>query len=78
MKKKLPKKNAKVKTKHGEGKVVDTQILTQLVLIEYQSGERTAVPVEDVKIISTSQPAKQEQEKAPKNNKQKPRKKKEQ
>ncbi len=51
LKKRLPKKNAKVKTKHGQGKVVDTQILTQLVVIEYESGEKVATPVDEIKII---------------------------
>ena len=78
LKKRLPKKNTKVKTKHGEGKVVDTQILTQLVLVEYQSGERIAAPVEEIEIIPASQSTKEEQEKSPKNNKQKAKKKKEQ
>jgi cell fate regulator YaaT (PSP1 superfamily) len=78
LKKRLPKKNTKVKTKHGEGKVVDTQILTQLVLVEYQSGERIAAPVEDIEIIQDTPSTKENQEKPPKNNKQKTKKKKEQ
>jgi cell fate regulator YaaT (PSP1 superfamily) len=78
LKKRLPKKNTKVKTKHGEGKVVDTQILTQLVLIEYQSGEKTAVPVEDIEIIKDTKSTKNNQEKPPKKDKQKARKNKEQ
>ncbi len=53
LKKRLPKKNTKVKTKNGEGKVVDTQILTQLVVVEYDSGEKTAIPLEELEIIST-------------------------
>lgn len=68
LKKKLPKKNTKVKTSHGEGKVVDSQILTQLVLVEYQNGERIAVHVDEIEIVPGSQSAKQEQEKPPKNN----------
>lgn len=52
LKKNLPKKNAIVKTKHGQGKVVDTQILTQLVVVEYESGEKAAIPVEELQIIS--------------------------
>ncbi len=51
LKKQLPKKNTKVKTKQGVGKVVDTQILTQLVMVEYEGGERDAVGVEDMKIL---------------------------
>jgi cell fate regulator YaaT (PSP1 superfamily) len=71
LKKRLPKKNTMVKTKHGEGKVVDTQILTQLVLVEYQNGEKIAVPVDDMEIIHESPSAKGNQEKAQKNNNQK-------
>ena len=78
LKKRLPKKNVRVKTKHGQGKVVDTQILTQLVMIEYQSGERIAAPVEEIEIVPASQSTKEEQEKPPQKNKQKTRKKKEQ
>ena len=78
LKKRLPKKNTKVKTKNGEGKVVDTQILTQLVLVEYQSGERIANPVEDIEVINDSPSTKENQDKSPKNNKQKSQKKKEQ
>ena len=70
LKKRLPKKNTRVKTKHGQGKVVDTQILTQLVMVEYESGEKIAVPVDDIKIIPASASTKQEQEKTAKSNKQ--------
>lgn len=68
--KRLPKKNTKVKTKHGQGKVVDTQILTQLVVVEYESGEKVAVPVDEIEIISASKTTKEEQDNTPKNNKQ--------
>jgi len=60
LKKHLPKKNAHVKTKHGEGKVIDTQILTQLVVVEYENGEKAAVPVEELEIISTPATKKKE------------------
>jgi cell fate regulator YaaT (PSP1 superfamily) len=69
LKKRLPKKNTRVKTKHGEGKVVDTQILTQLVLVEYQNGERIAVPVDDIEIIHDSSSTNDNQEKHSRNNK---------
>ncbi|MCJ7728941.1 MAG: hypothetical protein MUO27_03555 [Sedimentisphaerales bacterium] len=52
LKKRLPRKNTRVKTPHGEGKVVDTQILTQLVIIEDENGTKTAVGVEQVEILS--------------------------
>ena len=78
LKKRLPKKNIRVKTKHGQGRVIDTQILTQLVMVEYQSGERVAVPVDDIEILPASQSTKEEKKKPPKNNKQQTQKKKEQ
>jgi cell fate regulator YaaT (PSP1 superfamily) len=53
LKRKLPKKNAKVKTEYGEGKIVDTQILTQLVMVESENGERFSVPVEEIEIIDS-------------------------
>jgi len=70
LKKRLPKKNIKVKTKNGQGKVVDTQILTQLVVVEYESGEKVAVPLDEIEIIAASKKTKEEQENTPKNNKQ--------
>jgi cell fate regulator YaaT (PSP1 superfamily) len=51
LKKRLPKKNTRVKTKQGHGKVVDTQILTQLVMVEYESGEKAAVGIDELEII---------------------------
>jgi cell fate regulator YaaT (PSP1 superfamily) len=53
LKRKLPKKNSRVKSEHGEGKVIDVQILTQLVMVESDSGERFSVPVEEIEIIKT-------------------------
>ncbi|MHC4270907.1 MAG: PSP1 domain-containing protein [Planctomycetota bacterium] len=53
LKRKLPKKNSRVKSEHGEGKVVDVQILTQLVMVEKDSGERFSVPVEEIEIIES-------------------------
>ena len=54
LKKRLPKKNTRVKTEYGQGKVVDTQILTQLVVVEHDDGRRTAVGVEEIEIIPTT------------------------
>ena len=70
LKKRLPKKNTKVKTKHGKGKVVDTQILTQLVVVEYESGEKVAVPLDEIEIIPASKTTKEKPDNTPKNNKQ--------
>ncbi|UCG46379.1 MAG: hypothetical protein JSU94_12825 [Phycisphaerales bacterium] len=55
LKKRLPKKNTRVKTDRGEGKVVDTQILTQLVVVSYEGGERAAIPVDEVQIVAAPQ-----------------------
>ena len=66
LKKRLPKKNTKVKTEHGKGKVVDTQILTQLVVVEYESGEKAAVPLDEIEIIPASKTTKEEQDNTPK------------
>lgn len=67
LKKHLPKKNTRVRTKQGEGKVIDTQILTQLVMVEYKSGEKIAVPLEELEIISSAAAAKKKQNEAANN-----------
>jgi len=54
LKKALPKNKARVKTKSGEGKVVDTQILTQLVVVELDDGVKVAVGVEDIEVLPRS------------------------
>ena len=54
LKKRLPKKNATVQTKQGRGRVIDTQILTQLVVVEYESGERKAVGVDEIEVVPQS------------------------
>jgi cell fate regulator YaaT (PSP1 superfamily) len=61
LKKKLPKKNTRVKTKHGQGRVVDTQILSQLVMVEYESGEKIAVNLEELEILPQSAATDQKQ-----------------
>ena len=52
LKQRLPKKNALVKTPRGEGKVVGMQILTQLVVVQDERGDREVFPVEEIQIIS--------------------------
>ena len=64
LKERLPKKNTKVKTTHGEGKVVDSHILTQLVVVEHGEGARVAVPVEEIEVISTAESIEEEQDSA--------------
>jgi cell fate regulator YaaT (PSP1 superfamily) len=51
LKKKLPRKNAWVQTKRGEGKVIDGQILTQLVVVEFEGGEKEAFPLDEVTVL---------------------------
>ena len=47
----LPRKNAVVETPAGRGKVIDTQILTQLVVVQFESGKREAFGLEDITVI---------------------------
>jgi len=47
----LPRKNALVETPAGQGKVIDTQILTQLVVVQFESGKREAFGLEDITVI---------------------------
>lgn len=62
LKSRLPKKNTRVKTGQGEGKVIDTQILTQLVMVEIDGGEKVAVPVAELEIIAPPPPSSQQQD----------------
>jgi cell fate regulator YaaT (PSP1 superfamily) len=62
LKNRLPRKNTRVKTMHGEGKVVDAQILTQLVVVEYDNGEKIAAPVSELQIIGAPPTPIQEQD----------------
>ncbi len=62
LKRRLPKKGILVKTKNGQGRVVDTQILTQLVVVECEDGTRTASPVDEIEIISSARPPDQKKQ----------------
>ncbi len=62
LKRRLPRKGTIVKTPHGEGKVVDGQILTQLVIVEQSNGERMAVGLEELNIISPAAATEKEQD----------------
>ncbi len=48
LKDKLPHRNAMVKTPKGLGRVVDVQILTQLVVVQDAVGDRKAWPVDEL------------------------------
>jgi len=70
LKRHLPRKNTKVKTKDGQGKVVDTQILTQLVVVEYDDGEKAAMPVDEIEIIPSTETAQDIQDNTAENDEQ--------
>jgi len=54
LKRRLPRKNARVRTPHGDGRVLDWQILTQLVMVEHDDGRRIAVGVEEIEVLDGS------------------------
>jgi len=53
----LPRKNTPVRTPSGTGRVVDTQILTQLVVVLGQDGKREAWPLEEIEILDGTKPS---------------------
>ena len=63
LQKRLPKKGALVTTQHGSGKVIDTQILTQLVMVKHDNGTKVAVPVEELEIAKINRKSKIENRK---------------
>ncbi len=67
LKKRLPKKNTRVKTQQGEGRVIDTQILTQLVVVEYGDGKKIAVGLDELEIIPSAATTKKKQDGASEN-----------
>jgi cell fate regulator YaaT (PSP1 superfamily) len=58
LKRSLPRKGSLVQTKRGEARVLDGQILTQLVLVEYEKGDKESVPVEDLTVLPGAAPRK--------------------
>lgn len=63
----LPQKGTIVKTSSGKGRVIDTQILTQMVVVEHDEGTKVAVSVDEIEIIGPAQ-TKQQQNDAVDNN----------
>ncbi len=51
MKKDFPKVGKRVVTPQGEGKVVKTNVLTRMVIVEMADGKEVALPVGDVKLV---------------------------
>jgi cell fate regulator YaaT (PSP1 superfamily) len=58
LKQKLPKKGGLVQTKRGEARVLDGQILTQLVLVVYENGDKESVPVDELTVLPGAAPRK--------------------
>ncbi len=56
LRKRLPRKHSRVRTAEGEAWVMDGQILTQLVLVEYDNGNRAAVPMENIVAFDVPKP----------------------
>lgn len=65
LKRKLPKRNTWVQTKRGEGKVIDAQILTQLVVVEFEGGDREAFPVDEITVLPAPPPRKDPPDETP-------------
>jgi len=56
LRKKLPKRNTRVATEKGDAWVIDGQILTQLVLCQFDDGKREAVPMEKITAFDRPKP----------------------
>ena len=59
LKRKMPHRSTPVQTPKGPGKVVDFQILTQLVIIQMETGDRQAWPLDEIQILKPGQTSKQ-------------------
>ena len=59
LKRKMPHRSTPVQTPKGPGKVVDFQILSQLVIIQMETGDRQAWPLDEIQILKPGQSGKQ-------------------
>lgn len=57
LRKRLPHRKTLVETEDGIGIVLDTQILTQLVLVQINFGEPAAYPVENIRVLEKEEAA---------------------
>jgi cell fate regulator YaaT (PSP1 superfamily) len=55
LRKNLPQRNDFVQTPKGQGKVVDLQILTQLVIVQDALGDRQAWPVSELRLLTAEE-----------------------
>ncbi len=56
LRKRLPRKFSRVRTSEGEAWVMEGQILTQLVLVQYDNGKQNAVPMEHIEAFDLPKP----------------------
>jgi len=56
LKKRLPPRNTLVNTPEGKGRIIDYQVLAQLVMVELETGTRTLVPRDKIEILGQFQP----------------------
>ncbi len=54
LKQSLPKKGVLVQTEKGEAKVIDGQILTQLVIVEFPGGDKASFPLDEITVLPAS------------------------
>lgn len=66
LKQSLPKKGVLVQTEKGEARVIDGQILTQLVVVEYPNGDKASYPLDELTLLGAPgarrKPPQQEEE----------------
>lgn len=73
LRKRLPHRQTRVRTDDGEGVVVDTQILTQLVLVRVESsGKQGAYPLENIEIMPKTSGKKADKAKPPRDQQKQP------
>ncbi len=54
LKQNLPRKGVLVQTDKGEAKVIDGQILTQLVVVEYENGDKASYRLDEITVLPAS------------------------
>ncbi len=55
LKKRLPPRNTLVNTKEGRGRIIDYQVLAQLVMVELETGKRATIPRDEIEILGPAQ-----------------------
>jgi cell fate regulator YaaT (PSP1 superfamily) len=55
LKRRLPPRNTPVNTRQGRGRIIDYQVLAQMVMVELETGTRVTIPRDEIEIIGQSQ-----------------------